>query len=641
MAVTTFARFAGLPAASCSSDRPAGSTLRSLGGKVAFCGGTFHSKTLNTGLTTSKEPFLLRFSQNYRKTTCRAGDSEVLTRSDAETDSELSELLERSITLASQSKPKDIERKKISFPFYSAISNFFCDAIESGLMWAIYGSSKPTNYYMLGNYAPVDEFGPEQVLSVTGSLPECLNGEFVRIGPNPKFKPVAKYHWFDGDGMLSGLRIKDGKVSYACRYVRTYRLEQEEYWGGPKFRRIGDFVGKAGLACVLLYELRAKLGVVDGSKGYGTANTALAYHNGKLLALGEADAPYVVRVHEDGDFETVSRLDYDNKLDHPFTAHPKIDPVTGEMFTFGYQIQATPYVTYRVVSKDGVMGPPLPITGLSGPIMMHDFAITENYAIFLDCPLYFSPKEMVKNNQFAFSFDETKPIRLGVLPRYAKDDSQMRWFEASAGVLLHVGNAWEEGDEVVLVACRSPHVELEAVSVYEKEKCDAELRQLWEYRLNLKTGETKERMLGEFHTEFPRINEYYVGRKNRYVYTAIWEDATHVKGIAKFDLTAEPELGEEELQVGGNVAGVVWHGSKRYGSDPIYVPKHPGREVDEDDGYVLCFLFDENTWKSEVAVIDAKTMSSDPVAVIEIPTRVPYGFHAMFLNEEQLMLQKS
>jgi carotenoid cleavage dioxygenase-like enzyme len=157
----------------------------------------------------------------------------------------------------------------------------------------------------------------------------------------------------------------------------------------------------------------------------------------------------------------------------------------------------------------------------------------------------------------------------------------------------------------------------------------------------LKTGEAVERQLGEFQSDFPRINEEYTGRKNRYVYTALFQDATHPIGIAKYDLTLEPELGKEKLEVGGNVAGIFWFGNQRFGSDPVYVPKKLGREADEDDGYLLCFVFDENTWKSEVVVIDARTMSPEPVAVIELPTRVPYGFHAMFANEDKLRLQKS
>ncbi|KAL3682185.1 hypothetical protein R1sor_000207 [Riccia sorocarpa] len=502
------------------------------------------------------------------------------------------------------------------------------DAIESAAVWVIFGGKVPQSYYVSGNYGPVEEFGPAHSVPVDGAFPECLNGEFVRVGPNPKYKPVGNYHWFDGDGMIHGLRIKDGKVSYVCRYVRTAKLAQEDYWGASKFIKIGDLIGKQGILWPNLFKLRKKLGIVDDTNGTGTANTAMVYHNGRLLALNEGDKPYAVRLLEEGDLETIGRVDYEKKLNHSFTAHPKIDPDTGEMFTFGATREGPPYVTYRVVSKDGEMGEPVPLT-VSGPIMMHDMALTENYSLFLDCPLYFNPKDMVKKNQCIFSFDDTKPARLGVLPRYAKNESQIQWFTVSTCVIFHNANAWEEGDEVVLITCRIPSIDLVALAVYDEVKAKKFANDLWEYRLNLKTGEAKEKKLGEFRSDFPRINEEYVGRKNRYVYNCIFDDATHISAIAKYDLTREPELGKEKLELGGNVVGIVWHGKGRYGSEAVFVPKNPGREGDEDDGYLICFVHDEKTGKSEVVVIDAKTMSSEFVAVALLPTRVPYGFHAM------------
>ncbi|CAM6128740.1 unnamed protein product [Calypogeia fissa] len=597
------------------------------------------STTLTSGLKTPlKEPFPANHSHDPRNdvSSIRCPIRMVHERTKPAADPKLgSEVFSPS----SESKPRSAskETKKIRLPFHSTFANSLLDALENAVIWAFEGSEEK-NYYLQGNYAPVDEFGPEPVLSVTGHLPECLNGAYLRVGPNPMFAPVAKYHWFDGDGMLHGLRIKDGKATYACRYVRTARLEQEEFWGAPKFIKVGDVVGKRGIGHMLVQELRIRLGVVDVSNGFGTANTSLVYHNGKLLVLGEQDMPYVMRVLEDGDFETVSRLDYDKTLDHYFTAHPKIDPVTGEMFTFGYEVLHAPYATYRVISKDGVMGDPVPIT-ISGPAMMHDWAITENLAIFIDCPVHFSTKAMV-DNQFAFTFDRTKPIRFGVLPRYAKDDSQMCWFECSNGLLLHTANAWEEGDELVLIACPDMKTDLEVFSNYEKEKCQATARHLREYRFNLKNGQARQRLLGDFDTDFPSINADYVGRKNKYIFSGIFEDSCHLIGIAKYDLTLEPDLGKSKLEIGGNIAGVFWHGSGRYGSEPLHVPKNPGKSGHEDDVYLLSFVHDENTGKSEVVVIDGKTMSSNPVAVIELPSRVPYGFHSLFLTEEQLRLQK-
>ncbi|CAN6696952.1 unnamed protein product [Malus baccata var. baccata] len=305
--------------------------------------------------------------------------------------------------------------------------------------------------------------------------------------------------------MVHGMRIKDGKATYVSRYVRTSRLKQEEYFGGSKFLKIGDLKGFLGLLMTSLQMLREKLKILDISYGLGTGNTALTYHHGKLLALHEADKPYVLKVLEDGDLQTVGLLDYDKRLTHSFTAHPKVDPFTGEMFTFGYS-WTPPYVTYRVISKDGFMHDPIPIT-IPDPVMMHDFAITENYAIFMDLPLILKPKEMVKEQKLIFTFDQTKKARFGLLPRYAKDELLIRWFELPNCFIFHNANAWEEGDEVVLITCRFENFDLEMF----KEKLENFSNELYEMRFNLKTGLASQKKLSEGAVDFPRVNESYTG----------------------------------------------------------------------------------------------------------------------------------
>ncbi|XXG56525.1 hypothetical protein AAC387_Pa03g3912 [Persea americana] len=510
------------------------------------------------------------------------------------------------------------------------------DAVEKLIVWSMYDSSKP-QHYLSGNFAPaVEETPPCKNLPIKGFLPDCLDGEFVRVGPNPKFAPVAGYHWFSYRRMVHGIRIKDGKATYVSRYVKTSRLKQEEYFGGAKFMKIGDLKGMFGLFMVNMQMLRAKLKVLDVSYGTGTGNTALIYHHGKLLALSEADKPYVLKVLEDGDLQTLGMLDYDKRLSHSFTAHPKVDPFTDEMFTFGYS-HTPPYVTYRVITKDGIMLDPVPIT-IPEPVMMHDFAITENYAIFMDLPLYFRPKEMVKG-KLIFSFDATKKARFGVLPRYAKDELQMRWFELPNCFIFHNANAWEEGDEIVLITCRLQNPDLDMVSGIVKEKLENFKNELYEMRFDMKTGAASQKQLSVSAVDFPRINESYTGRKQRFVYGTILNNITNVKGIIKFDLHAEPEGGKSKLDVGGNIQGIFQLGPGRFGSEAIFVPRKPGVTSEEDDGYLIFFVHDENTGKSEVNVIDAKTMSADPVAIVELPHRVPFGFHAFFVSEEQLQQQ--
>nr|AIZ09096.1 carotenoid cleavage dioxigenase 1 [Ipomoea batatas] len=519
----------------------------------------------------------------------------------------------------------------------SGIAAKAIDWLEWAIVKVMHDSSKPL-HYLSGNFAPApEETPPCKDLPVSGHLPECLNGEFVRVGPNPKFPPVAGYHWFDGDGMIHGLRIKDGKATYVSRFVKTSRLKQEQFFGGAKFMKIGDLKGLFGLLSVFIQTLRTKLKVLDISYGTSTANTALIYHHGKLLALSEADKPYVVKVLEDGDLQTLGMLDYDKRLSHSFTAHPKVDPVTGEMFTFGYS-HTPPYITYRVVSKDGIMHEPVPIT-VPEPIMMHDFAITENYAIFMDLPLYFRPKEMVKNKEFIFKFDSTKKARFGVLPRYAKNELAIQWFELPNCFIFHNANAWEEGDEIVLITCRLENLDLDMVNGTAEEALENFANELYEMRFNMKSCLATQKKLSESAVDFPRVNENYTGRKQRYVYGTILNSIAKVKGIVKFDLHAEPQPGKTQLEVGGNVQGIFDLGPGRFGSEAIFVPRQQGTSCEEDDGYLIFFVHDENTGKSGVNVIDAKTMSADPVAVVDLPKRVPYGFHAFFVTEEQLQTQ--
>ncbi|XP_056844738.1 carotenoid 9,10(9',10')-cleavage dioxygenase 1-like isoform X2 [Raphanus sativus] len=399
-------------------------------------------------------------------------------------------------------------------------SSKLIDLLEALVVKFMHDTSLPLNY-LSGNFAPLrDETPPVKDLPVHGFLPECLNGEFLRVGPNPKFDPVAGYLWFDGDGMIHGVRIKDGKATYASRYVKTSRLKQEEFFGAAKLMKIGDLKGIFGLLMANMQHLRTKLKILDDSYGNGTANTSLVYHHGQLLALQETDKPYVIKVLEGGDLQTLGMIDYDKRLTHSFSAHPKVDPVTGEMFTYGYS-HMPPYLIYRVISKDGFMHDPVPIT-IPEPIMMHDFAITENYSIFMDLPMHFRPKEMVKEKKMLYSFDPTKKARFGVLPRYAKDDLMIKWFELPNCFIFHNANAWEEDEEVVLITCRLENPNLDMVSGNEDEVLRCFSNELYEMRFNMKTGSASQKKLSASSVDFPRINESYTGKDMYMVLEHFW-----------------------------------------------------------------------------------------------------------------------
>eukprot|EP00899_Mesostigma_viride_P017268 jgi/Mesvir1/25542/Mv01786-RA.4 len=420
--------------------------------------------------------------------------------------------------------------------------------------------------------------------------------------------------------MLHGVRIKDGKVNYVNRYVKTQRFATEEEAGGPVYPTMGDFAGFSAILRMHLTSAKKKLGMIHSGSG-GTANTALIFHGKALLALNEGDIPYAVRVMMDGELETLGLQSYGGQLKHNVTAHPKVDAETGELFFFGYNMMKQPYIKYGVASKDAELqfcGVPITI---EKPVMMHDFAITKRFAIFMDLPLLFDGKVMVKEGKLPFVFDKSRPSRFGLLPRYARDESEIKWFVLNeACYIFHTANAWEEGDDIVkLVACPSPNVDLNLAA-------DITLPSVVEYTFQLSTGQVTQRRLSDTRMDFPRVNDALTGRKSRFIYGAIFgagASSPRIDGIVKLDVDLP---GEDAAEV-----GKIIYGEQRYGGEPVFVPRAGG--TSEDDGFLLVFVHDETTGKSEFAAFDAKTMAPEPVARVVLPHRVPYGFHGLFVSE--------
>ncbi|GAB2263831.1 hypothetical protein Droror1_Dr00025965 [Drosera rotundifolia] len=232
-----------------------------------------------------------------------------------------------------------------------------------------------------GNFAPVaDELPPTECKVTHGTIPRSLNGAYIRNGPNPRVLPVGPYHPFDGDGMLHCLRISDGKVTLSSRYVRTNKYVSEERAGTSltpnfisAFNSIVGSVMRGALSAVkiLIWQF-------DLRDGIGVANTNLSHIGGKLYALCESDLPYEIRVTPEGDIETLGRRGHDVSFSAAInmTAHPKVDPDTGEVFAFRYFI-TSPYLTYFGFDSHGNHLPDVPISSMHSMTIIHDFAITK------------------------------------------------------------------------------------------------------------------------------------------------------------------------------------------------------------------------------------------------------------------------
>ncbi len=450
------------------------------------------------------------------------------------------------------------------------------------------------NPFLQGNFAPRRMEGSADELEVIGEVPRDLNGTFYRNGPNPAYEPVGRYHWFDGDGMIHAISLRDGRASYRNRYVQSAGLLEERRSGQALFRGI------------------LEISPTEMPTFKNTANTNIVAHAGKLLALMEAALPTQLKPCT---LETLGEYDFGGKLAGPMTAHPKMDPETGEMLFFGYS-PFPPYLQYHVSDRNGQLVRSEPID-VAWPSMMHDFAITKDYVVFILCPLVFSLDQLAATGS-VFSWEPERGTRIGVMPR-SGGNADVRWFETDASYVFHPMNAYVEEHQLVLDVARFRRLLfMNPDAARGAGFDDADAPRLHRWRIDLQHGGVKSDPLDDRSAEFPRVDERRLGRKHRFGYMAASGPeveqyrAPVFTAVHKYDL----ERGTTELRAFGAGNGV---------GEPLFVPRTANAA--EDDGYVLVLVYDQVRNASDFFILDARHIAGEPIASVHIPHRVPYGFH--------------
>ncbi|EPS58741.1 hypothetical protein M569_16072, partial [Genlisea aurea] len=510
----------------------------------------------------------------------------------------------------------------------SLLSKFFKsldDGIADHLDPPLHPSLDPQKV-LSGNFAPVGELPPTDCKIVEGSIPSSLRGAYIRNGPNPQFVPRGPYHLFDGDGMLHVLTIDGGKQEavFCSRFVTTNKYDAEREAGYAyffsAFTALNGFLPYMARTLVVLFRFLA--GDFDIHRGFGAANTSLFHFAGKLFALVESDLPYEVELTPDGDVITLSRHDSFGGPFRVMTAHPKIDPDSGEAFAFR-QCFKFPFLVYFRIDPRGNKQPEVPITSLKDFSLIHDFAITQNYAIFPDTQIVVRPGNVLKS-QPLITVDSGKSPRLGILPRNAEDDEGICWVEVPGFNMVHAVNAWEEdgGDTIVVVATNVEGLEKALLEM------DSSRGSIDMIRINVKEKTARWTPLSTSNLEYAVINNRYVGRKNRYVYAGIGAPMPKISGVVKLDLLKLTDA----YSAGDCTAARRLFKQGCYGGEPYFVARDPNdTQNDEDDGYVLSYIHDENIGESSFIIMDAKSPELDVLATVKLPRRVPYGFHGIFV----------
>ncbi len=439
---------------------------------------------------------------------------------------------------------------------------------------------KKLPFHLRGNYAPVMDEIDANDLAVIGALPPELVGRYFRNGANPQsgFSP----HWFAGDGMIHGIRLREGKAEwYRNRWVQTRALNEGA-------RSIG------------------KDGSVD--RTVGVANTHVVEHAGKILAVVESSFPHELSP----ELETIGVYDFDGKLESAMTAHPKMCPVTGEMHFFGYAFTA-PYLTYNRVDANGVLVQSEAID-VPGPTMIHDFSITESHVIFMDLPVIFD-FELAMKGSMPYRWDDDYGARVGVMPRGVAG-VQPTWFDVEPCYVFHPMNSFDvKGDDgsvnqIVIDTARYPELWRQESTTF---KNDSKLHR---WTLDLAKGTASERALDDRTIEFPRVADDRVGLHNDVGYAvATFEDQN---SIVRYDVNSGASAEHD-------------FGNTRIPGEAVFVPRDGA--TTEDDGYLLMYVYDKTDETSEFVVLDAQNIAAQPVARVPLPQRIPFGFHGSWIAD--------
>jgi carotenoid cleavage dioxygenase len=454
------------------------------------------------------------------------------------------------------------------------------------------GATITTNPYLSGNFAPVrseDDFD----LEVTGEFPAGLRGAFYRNGPNPQFEPRGHYHWFSGDGMIHAFFVDGGKVAYRNRYVRTPKWELEHAAGKALF---GGFDPRAADPSVV-------------GKDSGTANTNIIWHADRLLALVEANRPFEL------DPKSLESRGYVEPYKGRVTAHPKIDPETGEMTWFGYSVGTTPFsktMSYGVTDAKGCV---TRRDDFEAPFssMVHDFLVTRRHALFPILPLTGDLQRAMRGGP-AFAWEPDKGAHVGVMARDAGVET-MRWFTTEACYVFHPMNAWEEGDAIFADVMEYPVAPLfPNADGSTPQRASARLVR-WTFDLAGASDTIKREPLDDLPGEFPRFDDRRAGLS----YRQGWFAGRANGGAGDmFD-----SIAHVDLKTGKRTSYCFAAGDAP--GEPVFVPR--SADALEGDGWVVAVVYRGAEDRSDFVVFDAGGIEAGPIGVAKLPRRVPFGFH--------------
>lgn len=436
--------------------------------------------------------------------------------------------------------------------------------------------------YITGVNTPMREERTIEDLAVSGTIPAALRGRYLRMGPNPMHPSPSRHHWFAGDGMVHGIRIENGRALwYRNRWIRSNAVADalgEQHTPGP--RHLFDTVN-------------------TNVVGFGGATYGLIEAGSTPVILGET-------------LETERYTDFAGTLHGGLSAHPHLDPRTGEMLAVSYDAAKWNAVRYLAIAPDGTVRREVKVPVRDGP-MMHDFAFTGRFAILLDLPVTFSLRAAIAGYQFPYRWNEDHAPRVGLLPREGSAEDVI-WCPTDPCFAFHAVNAYDAADgTVILDLIVHDRMFWRRTSGPDSEQCALE-----RWTIDPVAQTVRRTTLDPAPQEFPRCDERLLGQRYRYAYTMAMVDPFLGTGLFKHDLATGTRQSHD-------------FGPDRHPCEFIFIPAHA--DAQEDEGWLMGFVIDAAAETTELAILDARDFEAPPLARIHIPHIVPPGFHGNWVAD--------
>lgn len=451
---------------------------------------------------------------------------------------------------------------------------------------------------------------------IEGRWPSDLEGAFYRIGPDPQYPKPPQYAGdigFDGEGHLSMFRIQGGHIDYKTRYVRTQRWKAQH-------------AARRSLFGMYRNPLTDDPSVKGLSRG--TANTQLFFHHGKLMVYKEDSPPVVcdpLTLETTDDYYTFNGGM--KSLTH--TAHPKIDPVTGEYVSFGYEAKGLASDDIYVFSTDRAgavnweawVKPPY--VG-----MIHDFAVTQKHVAFFIVPLA-TNMEQIRAGQVHFGWDSTLPSYMGVMRR-GGDGKDIRWFTGKQLMCTHLMGAWDDGHHIYIDMDGGEGNQFPFFpSLHEPFDPVKALGRVRRFKIDLGSKRNK---TYEVQTLYPEITGVLARQDDRfhtipYRYGFLNVVGPGGSGWAMFD---HQKLAAKVFAPGPDV-GLA---------EMCFVPRKA--DAPEGDGYLIGVAeHRKEGGRSDLLLVDTQHLDAGPVARVKMPYKVVGQVHGFWVPESQLPQAKT